>query len=351
MPEPAGPRYGGVVQRASIANGTASVAVLRPVVTFARARGVDVAPILDEVGLTLPALDDRDLRIPEASRLRVWAELAARSGDPFFGLHMAAEYLAKSSSIGAFDVLDYALYFSSTLRQFFERFIRFHRVFSDAWALKATVDGSVARYRRMERTPPPEAEAVFGFLVVRARALTSTKIAPREVCFAHRAPRDEAPYAALFRSPVRFGAPVPEIVFDATDLALPITTANPGVAAVLERYMSEMLERLPKSDSFVERVRSVVARKLCEGPPSLAKIARELHASPRTVQRKLDERGTRYSEVVDLVRHELGVRLVAEGRLSITEIAFLLGFEEVSGFRSVYKRWTGVPPSRGRSGS
>jgi AraC-like DNA-binding protein len=51
-------------------------------------------------------------------------------------------------------------------------------------------------------------------------------------------------------------------------------------------------------------------------------------------------------EVVHAVRRELGERLVAEGRMSITEIAFLLGFTDVSGFRRVYKRWTGVAPSR-----
>jgi len=328
--------------------GTASAAVLRPVVNFAHSTGVDVVPVLRAVGLTLAGLDNYDVRIPEASRFRVWTELAARSGDPLFGLHLASEYMATSSSIGAFDVLDYSLYFSSTLGDALARFTRFSRVLSDAWALKGTIDAKLARFRRIERTPAPEADAFFGFFAVRARLLTGTDVTPREVSFAHSTPDDKAPYAALFRCPVRFGAPASEIVFDAKDLALPVSTANAGVEAILERYMTEMLERLPRNESFVERVRTVVARKLCEGPPTLAKTARELHSSPRTVQRRLGAYGTRYTDVVDFVRRELGLRLVAEGRLSITEIAFLLGFDEVSGFRSVYKRWTGTAPSRAR---
>jgi AraC-like DNA-binding protein len=51
--------------------------------------------------------------------------------------------------------------------------------------------------------------------------------------------------------------------------------------------------------------------------------------------------------VVESVRRDLAERLLAEGRTSITEIAFMLGFTDVDGFRRMYKRWTGVAPSRG----
>jgi hypothetical protein len=76
--------------------------------------------------------------------------------------------------VGAYDVLDYSLYFSSTLRDALNRLTRFHRVLCDAWAIESDVTGDVARVRRIERTPPHEAEAAFAFLVLRARELTST---------------------------------------------------------------------------------------------------------------------------------------------------------------------------------
>lgn len=71
--------------------------------------------------------------------------------------------------------------------------------------------------------------------------------------------------------------------------------------------------------------------------------------SPRTLQRKLGESGTSHTDVIDSVRCEMGERLVSEKRLSITEIAFLLGFADVSSFRRSYKRWTGVSPAQARS--
>jgi AraC-like DNA-binding protein len=314
------------------------------VITYARSRGVDVEAILRAIGLTVAQLDEFDLRIPEAARCRVWVEAADQAKDPFFGLHVAEQV-----PMGAFDVLDYSLYFSSTLDEAIDHIIRFHRVLCDAWAYKREGDGRCARLRRVERTPRHEAEANLAFILLRARKLTGRDITPREVRFPHAKPADTSHHAALFRCRLRFGCPASEIAFDPNDLALPIPTANKGVQAILERYMSEKLDRLPKSESFVEQVRAVVARALCQGPPNLGRTARELRASTRTVQRRLADHGTRFSDVVEAVRRPLGERLVAQGTLSITEIAFLLGFVDVSGFRAAYKRWTGTSPSRGRS--
>jgi AraC-like DNA-binding protein len=142
---------------------------------------------------------------------------------------------------------------------------------------------------------------------------------------------------------------VSELVWSAKDLALPVKTSNPGVERILERYLKELVGRLPKDDSFVERVRAVVTQALLDGRPTLETVARRVHASPRTVQRRLGEHTTSFAEIVGSVRRELAERLVKEKRLSMTEIAFLLGFADLSGFRRMYKRWTGVAPSRERS--
>jgi AraC-like DNA-binding protein len=321
--------------------GTASVVVLRPALTFARARGVNVEVILGAMGLSSSSLDEFDRRITEAARCKAWIEAAEQAKDPFFGLHVA-----EHAPMGAFDVLDYSLSASSTFDDALGHILRFHRVICDAWAYHLERGDSVARLRRIERTPPVEAEANLAFLVLRGRQLTGVDLTPIEVCFPHAAPTDTSYFAALFRCPVRFGQPASEIVLPIKDLALPVLSANPGLKNILDRYMADLLAKLPRSESFVERVRSVVARTICGGRPTLHATADRLHASPRTVQRRLGEHGTSHKEVVDSVRRELGQRLVTEGRMSITEIAFLLGFTDVSSFGRVYRRWTGVSPSR-----
>jgi AraC-like DNA-binding protein len=103
------------------------------------------------------------------------------------------------------------------------------------------------------------------------------------------------------------------------------------------------------SKSFVERARVAIASRLAHGRPPIGAIARALHASPRTIQRRLGEQGTSYGDLIDSVRRERVESLVTAGRLSITEIAFLAGFTDVSGFRRAYKRWTGLAPSDARA--
>lgn len=311
---------------------------------FARTTGVDVDAILAGIGMTPAALDDYDRRIPEASRCRAWIEAAALARDPSFGLHVA-----EHARMGAYDVLDHSLYFSTTLYEALDRIVRFHRVLCDAWAIHREVAAGVARVRRIAQTPSHEVEAAFAFLVLRARELTGLPLAPHEVRFTHAAPPDTSPHAALFRAPVRFGYAASELVFAASELTLPIKTANPDVLRVLDRYMTDLLARLPKGTSFVERVRAVIAQTLRGGRPTLRSTARALHASPRTVQRRLGEHGTTHMEIVQAVRRELAERLIDEGRMSMTEIAFLLGFTDVSGFRRMVKRGTGVTPSRAES--
>jgi AraC-like DNA-binding protein len=323
--------------------GTCSAVILRPVFAYLRTIGVGADAILADIGLTAAMLDEFDRRIPEASRHRAWEEGVVASRDPVLGLHVA-----ESADVGAWDVLDYSMSLSATYGDALDHFRRFHRLLTDTWDFKFESSATLMRLRCTSSAPRQEVEVVFAVLVLRARALTGRDIVPNEVSFSHAAPDDTSPHAALFRSRVRFGAPGCELVFATKDLALPIRTANPGLNVILERYMAQTLARLPKNESFVERARSAVAHTLVGGRPTLEATARVLHASSRTVQRRLEENGTSHVEVVDSVRRDLAERLVKEGRMSITEIAFLLGFADVSGFRRVYKRWTGVAPSRGR---
>ncbi len=319
--------------------GTASAMALRSLMKVAGERGVDVDALLREIGVPKAALDDIEYRIPEATRLRAWAEVETLSRDPFLGLHVA-----EAAHIGTFDVLDYVLYFSPTLGCVLENLVRYHRLLADAWAFRRATEGETTRLRRVEVTPPQEAEAFFAFLVVRGRVLLG-ELTPSEVKFAHPSPADTSQHALLFRCPVHFGMAVTELLLPTATLDLPVVTSNPDVEKILARYATELTERQPKGDSFVERVRSVVARTLRSGPPSLEATARALKASPRTVQRKLGEHGTTHLEIVDSVRSEMSSQLVEKGHLSLTEIAFLVGFTDVSGFHRAYKRWTGASPS------
>jgi AraC-like DNA-binding protein len=67
--------------------------------------------------------------------------------------------------------------------------------------------------------------------------------------------------------------------------------------------------------------------------------------SLRTLQRRLAEEGTSYGEVLRCTRRDLACAYLSESGWSITEIAFSLGFADMSSFSRAFRRWTGTSPS------
>jgi AraC-like DNA-binding protein len=326
-------------------SGTAGVLALRLMLDYAGTCGVDVPALLDEVGISEGALADPDGRVTLPQALRAWDLAATRAEDPVFGLHVA-----ERARLGAFEALDYALWSSATFRDVLDRLARFQRLLADDLGLRVVQRGGAVHLAREAHDDHPQREDGFlALLVVRARELLVGPLPLREARFSHAAPASTKPYAHVFRCPLRFGAPSGDLVFDAAVLDRPVRCARPGLADVLDRYLRHLMTELPSEDVFSRRVRHAIARTLNGGRASLAATARFVHASPRTVQRRLAEHGVSHRAVVEEVRREMAERLLAERELSIGEIAYLLGYDDASGFRRAYRRWTGRSPSRGRA--
>ena len=51
---------------------------------------------------------------------------------------------------------------------------------------------------------------------------------------------------------------------------------------------------------------------------------------------------------VDELRHALALGYIHDSRLSLVDIAYLLGFSEQSAFQRAFKRWTGMTPGEYR---
>jgi AraC-like DNA-binding protein len=94
-----------------------------------------------------------------------------------------------------------------------------------------------------------------------------------------------------------------------------------------------------------DRVRGILTLLLRDGEPSASITASRMKMSARTLNRALAAEGTSYRAILDQLRHELACRYLADSRLSIGEIGFLLGFSEISAFYRAFKRWTGQTPA------
>ena len=113
--------------------------------------------------------------------------------------------------------------------------------------------------------------------------------------------------------------------------------------------IEQILESRPERDELLHRVQHFVAEHLSSGDPGVETVAKELGMSVRTLSRRLRERDLSYRRMVDDLRRRLTLEYLKDTDLRISDIAFLVGYSEISAFTHAFRRWTGLSPSAHRS--
>ena len=125
--------------------------------------------------------------------------------------------------------------------------------------------------------------------------------------------------------------------------------ADPGLSRNVTAHAEQLLAALaPAAEMLTAQVRRQLTEGMANEPMTLSQVARRLHLSERSLQRRLEAEGTRFAQLVDEVRRELALRYIADERLAPGEVAYLLGFAEPSPFHRAFKRWTGTTPLAAR---
>ena len=322
---------------------TSTLAMLRTV----ESRGFDTRGLLVAAGLTRETIEDPDARLPGPTVMALWNALRERCGDP--ALQLAAP---TTLPWGAYRVIDYLVGASATVGEGMLRFAQYFKLIADAIRLTVEAEGDE---RRLELArvdgglvPGLYVDYVFAALVGRIRMKPHPDLAVLRVELRHAAPAEPAPYTERFRAPVHFGATADRLCFSASEWDAPMEGADAALARVLEEHARMLAVRIPDAgDGFVATVQEALVAGLPEEAQA-ANVARALHVSVRTLQRKLVAAGTTFRDVSDVARRGLAESYLADPHVSITEVAFLLGFSDQTSFHRAFRRWTGASPGAWR---
>lgn len=332
--------------------GTASAAadLLRVLIKYAASLGVDLDAVWRATCLDPARMEGGEARIPIEQFNQVWQEVAARSGDPDFGLHLAAA----SAGLPGSNLLLAVMMNCPTIGQALETLSRYHGLSTDFVRLRLVREGDRAHcaWEPISSDIPLEghySEAVLGSLALMVRRLAEDKIDFVEIRFTHPRPAKTGEHERILRGPLAFGQPRNELVMRREDLDRPIFLANPQLLDRLEPFAREMLHRLAPPESWSERVTHQLRQTMLRGDrPMLGSVASALALSPRHLQNKLREEGTTYRVLLDELRQETALQYLERGDVPIVDVAFLLGFSEQSAFNHAFKRWTGISPQQYR---
>ncbi|WP_428265520.1 AraC family transcriptional regulator [Haliangium sp.] len=317
---------------------------------YAQRRGLDGAPLLALTGCSAEELQTPGRRIPATALFDLYTQVMRALDDPAVPLRVA-----ELTSMEDLHVMGFAVLTARDGREGIHRAVRYGRLITDSghWEAVEHERGIVIRYHRpFELSLGVRAanETAVADFITGVRQVNGPQVAPLRVSLRHRAPADTRAHEQFFRCPIEWGAPTNEFELSLDELERAIADANPAMGDFFVRHAEELLLAHADDDSLRARVRHEIAEELPNGDFTLPRVARRLGMSERSLRRHLTEENTRFSELVAEVRHERARALLASARLSLAEIAFLLGFSNVSAFSRAFKKWSGTTPGEYRAG-
>jgi len=311
--------------------------------------GANPDQVLRALDLDRAVLSNAEGFIPCSTFARLLEEAARATGDPCFGLHFGERFNVKNVGPLAYVVLN-----SPTIAVADEHVARYFKLYNQAAKVFFTVEEQRAYLQHVLvdlgiAVPRQQNEYSMVIRLNTIRMMVGSQWAPLEVRFAHEAPEQISEHLRIFRAPVLFGYPTNAFVIDREFLERQIPAADERLYEIMRRYLERVLEEMPQEDEVLASVRRAVAESMREGDPNLTRVAKKMAMSPRTLQRQLKEQGMEFKKLVDDTRRRFALSYLGNRTNTLTEIAFLLGYSEVSAFNRAFKRWTGSTPLAYRS--
>jgi AraC-like DNA-binding protein len=325
--------------------------IVAAAVRHAEARGLDVEALAWRFGLPADAakLDEVSAAADTADELL--QAVARAAAEPDVAWRVAAEVRSRRLTLA-----ELAVRASATVREALVRMARWTPLLHEG--LAASLDdgagdpASAARYvLRTPRRPRGVGryvhELALAYAIHQLRA-SAGDLALRRVWFTHPRPPELAPLRAFFgTSDLAFGCEDSGFALDRATLDRPMRGADARTLDAIAPLVDAELGARPAGGSFAERIAAHVAASLPHGT-DVAEVARAMHMSARTLQRRLEQEQTRFGEVLDGARLGVARRLLADPAVTLTEVAFHLGFADLATFSRAFKRWTGKPPGQWR---
>ncbi len=353
---------------------TVSIAFVRGAVLRLNAQQCRSA--LTDAGIAAELLVVPDARVPASAFAKLWLVVAHQLDDEFFGLD------SRRMKVGSFAMLCHALVGQPTVAAALRQALRALSLFFDDMGATLRVSAGTASLVISNHV----GAGLWGTLAGRGAAgiapglagptaantqdarrfadetllvmlhgvlcwLAGRRVPLARVDWAYPQPAHADEYRRMFSPLQRFDAPATAIHFDARVLQAELSVNAASLKAFLRDAPQSVFLKQVVSTGVSDRVRRLCRAALdrSDPAPTLLMLARELGLSAATLRRRLEDEGATWGHLKDEVRRDLALHHLAAGRLSVGDIAALLGFNDASTFYRAFRKWTGTAPGAWRT--
>ena len=320
----------------------------RETLSYLDRRGIDAEPALLGAGVSRHQLSQDDIGLPVACQYRFLELAAAEANDQLLGLHVAAEMDLRSIGL-----LFYLTESAPTVSEALENLARYSRTTNEALVVEISRQNdevilAVRHVQEFDELHRQFFELLALWFVRTLHKETNRDFTLLRVTFTHARNADLREVHRLLRCPVDFAQSVDSWVLPHRVMDLPIVSGDSQLLKILTAHADDLLAERHSVTGLQSMVANQLTSLLPSGEARAAVVARQLGMSPRSLTRRLTEEGTTFGEILEQLRQRLASRYLADDRMSVQQIAWLLGYSEVGAFNHAYKRWTGTTPSRTR---
>lgn len=306
--------------------------------------GIDASEIENIIDSPLSNLDAADFRLPIEKYHALWDLAINYTNNPALGLELGA--LPKNDDMG---LVGHIFFNNPTLGIALKQLERYYALINEGMHIELSTDDEFAYIHyicKFERAYCiPDMDRTLAISLHRARQYISNTLSIDVVMFQHSAPSYADRYKEVFPCPVKFGQQHCSVAFKKQYLNFELPKRSSYLHKILTGHVETLLSKIRPKPSLSDKVRKLIEKKLARDCVDAEHISEKLFMSRHTLYRKLKQEGIAFHELVDQVRKEKALSYISTGKRSMSEIAFLLGFSELSAFSRAFKRWTGQSPA------
>lgn len=308
---------------------------------------VDHGALLRAAGIEPAQLEDVDNLLPGSAFIGalILAARATRRED--FGLN-----LGHRQGIDILGPVGFLARQCETLGDAISSVARFVRLHDTASIVTLDSDGEFAYLVYEDMTPsipqhPQICDLALAIAAALIRIFAGHDWLPAGAFFCHPKPSDLTAYRQFLGPHLHFGEHRYALMFDASLMDARQSRTDPKLRAFFYQHMLALENRF--ENDFTAIVANLVRSLLESGHCSEKRVADIMQISSRTLQRRLQENGLNFRQLLASVRGDLAEQYLRETNVPITDLSAALGFSELSAFSRFFTRRVGVSPTRFRA--
>ena len=313
--------------------------------SYLLSKGIDPVQLESTITCSPDDLSAPDARLPISSYHALWELALSFTGDYSLGLK-----LAENPYNVEMGVVAHIFFNSPTLISGLKQYERYYSLVNEGMHIEVDTDKTLAKVKFINDVEvaycSPDMEHTLAISVVRVKQNISDSLSLEAVHFQHKPPPDLSNYSNLFNCPVLFNQEHCSLIFKKEFLDYKLPKRSAYLHKILLKHIESLIKKIKPSPRFSEKVKALIERNLENDYVDAEHIAEKLFMSRHTLYRKLKAESIQFHDLVDKIREEKAYQYLENRNHNLSEIAFLLGFSELSAFSRAFKRWTGKSPAK-----